>query len=238
MKAFLLAGGLGERLRPLTDRIPKCLVPIGDQPLLGVWLDLIERHGIHDVLINVSQHIDQVRDFVAMRANNVRITLVGEARPVGNAGTVAANSAFVDGESDFWVIYSDNLTDVDLTRMANFHRQHDGAMTMGLFRAPVPEAAGIVEMDERGCIHGFIEKPERPLSNLANAGIYLARPDVLEVIPRGPAIVDFGRDVFPKLVGRVYGYVIDEFLTDIGTPAALDRAAREWPRVSMRMDPS
>lgn len=229
MKAFLLAGGLGERLRPLTLSMPKCLVPIAGRPLLGLWLDLCARHGITEVLVNVSQHPDQVRRFIdARRARVPRVTLVVEASPRGTAGTVLANRQFVADEESFWVLYSDTLTDADLDAMAAAHRAHTALLTMGLFRAPVPAAAGIVDLDESGAVVGFEEKPSHPRTDLANAGIYLARQGLLDRIPTERSLVDFGRDVFPRLVGEMRGYVIERFVMDIGTPAALAIASEAW----------
>lgn len=231
-KAYLLAGGRGERLRPLTLSMPKCLVPVAGQPMLALWLDLLARHGVTDVLVNVSQHIDQVHAFLAGRSKvGPHVTLVHEPEPIGNAGTVLANRTFVRQEDDFWICYSDNVTDANLTAMAEFHRSHSSIVTMGLFHAPVPEQAGIVDVDESGVVRGFEEKPLTPKSSLANAGIYLARRALLDAIPPRAGVVDFGRDVFASLVGRIHGFVIEEYLLDIGTPSALERASREWPAV-------
>jgi mannose-1-phosphate guanylyltransferase len=227
MRAYLLAGGRGERLRPLTLTTPKCLVPICGVPLLEIWLALCERHGIEDVLLNVSQHPDLVEAFLRRRRGRARVHLVREPQPVGSGGTVRAHRGFVDGEESFWVIYSDNLTDMDLGRMLAVHRSHDSLMTMGLFRTPSPRSAGIVELDASGRIVAFAEKPDEPRSDLANAGLYLVRPPVLDEIPDGP-LVDLGHDVLPALVGRMHGYVIPGFYVDIGTPAALDRAEADW----------
>jgi mannose-1-phosphate guanylyltransferase len=231
VKAFLLSGGLGERLRPLTLSMPKCLVPIGGEPLLGIWLDACARQGITDVLVNVSQHPDQVRRFIdARRTPLPRVTLVVEPAPRGTAGTVLANRQFVAGEESFWILYSDTLTDADLSELAAAHRRHTALLTIGLFRAPVPGAAGIVEMDESGTIVGFEEKPAHPKSDLASAGICLARQGLLDCIPGEPALVDFGRDVFPAVVGRIHGHVLHGFVLDIGTPEALAVASEIWAR--------
>jgi mannose-1-phosphate guanylyltransferase len=229
MKAFLLAGGLGERLRPLTLQMPKCLVPVCGVPLLEIWLRLCERHGITEALLNVSQHADLVEAFLARRPRGgTRVRLVREERPIGTAGTVLANRAFTDAEDSFWVVYTDNLTDMDLDRMAAFHRSHDGLITMGLFRASSPRSAGIVELDSSGRVVAFTEKPEHPRSDLANAGLYLVRRPVLDMIASNQPLVDFGHHVLPKLVGRMHGYLIPGFYVDIGTPEALARAEAEW----------
>jgi mannose-1-phosphate guanylyltransferase len=228
MKAFLLAGGLGERLRPLTLTMPKCLVPVNGVPLLDIWLDLCARHGITDVLLNVSQHPHLVREHLRRRGSSLpRVELLIEAAPRGTAGSVAAGHEFVAGEPDFWIFYSDMLTDADLTALAEAHHRHDGVLTMGLFHAPVPTAVGIVDLAEDRRIRGFVEKPAHPVSDLANAGIYLARPELLTRIPRG-SLVDFGHHVFPQLTGRMYGHVIEQFALDLGTPQALAAASRAW----------
>jgi mannose-1-phosphate guanylyltransferase len=229
VKAFLLAGGLGERLRPLTLTLPKCLVPVNGTPLLEIWLDLCARHGITDVLLNVSQHPVLVEQHLRQRSGPPHVELRVESAPRGNAGSVRAERAFVADEKDFWILYSDMLTDVDLGAMAETHRAHDGVLTMGLFHAPDPHAVGIVDLAPDGRITGFREKPDIAPSNLANAGIYLARRDLLACIPAGP-IVDFGHHVFPALLGRMTGHVIEDFALDIGTPAALVAAAAAWAR--------
>lgn len=230
MRAFLLAGGLGTRLWPLTARLPKCLVSVGERPLLDYWLDLCRREGITEVLINVSQFPALVEQHLATHPSSPRVTLVAEDRPMGNAGTVRQQRAFVDGEESFWVFYADNLTDCALGDLRAFHATHEGLVTLGLFDAPDPRAAGIVELDARGRILTLVEKPADPRGTLANAGIYLARPGLIDEIPQRDEVVDFGFDVFPRLQGGMFGRRLDGFLMDIGTPAALERARHEWAR--------
>lgn len=231
MKAFLLAGGLGERLRPLTLTLPKCLVPIDGVPLLAIWLELCESQGVDDILVNVSQHAALVERFLNERRCRARVTLVQEAAPRGTAGTVRDQRSFVGDSEEFWVFHSDNLTNVRLGPMIAAHRAHDALLTVGLFRAPDPTAAGIVLMGPDATIERFEEKPARPSSDLANAGIYLARRALLDELPRGNGLLDFGHDVLPRLAGRMRGYVIPEFLADIGTPLALERATQAWRRL-------
>jgi mannose-1-phosphate guanylyltransferase len=230
VKAFLLAGGLGERLRPLTLSMPKCLVPINGVPLLDIWLDLCAIHGIGEVLLNVSQHAEQVRAHLARRAHPT-VHLIVEAAPQGSASTVYAHRDFVATEEDFWILYADTLSNVDLASMRATHRSHDGVATLGLFSAPVPTAVGIVDLAPDGRIVRFTEKPTHPTSDLANAGICLARTGLLDAIPTTP-MADFGHHVFPSLAGRLYGHVIDQFVLDIGTPAALAAAQTAWATLS------
>ena len=229
MKAFLLAGGRGERLRPFTLHSPKCLVPINGVPLLQVWFEFCRREGIEDVLLNVSHHADRVREHLATWSAPPRVRLVVESEPRGSAGTVSAHRAFVEGEESFWILYADNLTRFSARDMAATHRGHDSLMTIGLFHAPVPQAAGIVQMDDGGRIVAFDEKPAHPRGDLANAGVYLARSALLDELPQpAPGVLDFGLHVLPALVGRLYGHVIEQFHMDVGTPAALAAASAAW----------
>jgi len=238
MKAFLLAGGRGERLKPLTLSVPKCLAPIDGRPLLEAWIDLLAREGVKEVLVNVSHHADQVRSFLEEASSDISFHLVVEPAPLGTAGTVARQQNFVSGEESFWILYADNLSAVSLRQMATAHAAHDGILTMGLFRAADPRAAGIAELDEHGRIVGFEEKPETPRGDLANAGVYLARQAIFEHIPAASGIVDFAHNVFPRLVGRMYGYELTGFHRDIGTPDSLQRAAADWREIKSREQPA
>lgn len=229
MRAYLLAGGRGERLRPLTDHVPKCLAPIGGTPLLAMWLSLCRREGVTDVLLNVSHHFDAVDRFLAQWPEATpRVTVVRELEPSGTATTVRRERWFSDGVPDVWVFYADNLSDLRLSPMRQIHDTHADPLTMGLFHTPSPSASGIVELDATGRIVGFVEKPANPRSDLANAGVYLMRTSAFDAIPDGPGLVDFGQHVLPALVGRMHGYVIPDFHEDIGTPERLAHATAGW----------
>jgi mannose-1-phosphate guanylyltransferase len=230
-KAFLLAAGLGTRLRPLTDEVPKCLVPIHGKPLLGIWLDICERLGIEEVLINTHHLADQVRAWARAQKTRVTINLVHEEVLRGSAGTVAANQDFVRGEGDFFIFYADNLVHVPLNVLKSFHLRHTGVLTIGLFRTLKPESCGIVALDPSGRITSFEEKPAQPKSNLANAGIYIARQGVFDYLPR-EGFADFGKSVMPKLVGNMWGCLLEGYLLDVGTPENYRKALEEWPTVS------
>ncbi|MDA0578020.1 MAG: nucleotidyltransferase family protein [Verrucomicrobia bacterium] len=228
MKAFLLGAGIGSRLRPLTDHIPKCLVPVGGEPLLGIWFRLLARHGIHEVLLNTHHLPDPVRDFVdGWKDAALHITLFHEPVLLGSAGTVAANQKFVAGEAQFLIAYADNLTDMNLAQFVQFHAAKRSPFSLGLFPSPEPSQCGIAELDGDARVTAFVEKPAQPRSNLANAGLYLAGPSLFDLIPRKP-YTDFGFDVLPKLVGRMYGYAIPGFYRDIGTLERLASAKAEW----------
>jgi mannose-1-phosphate guanylyltransferase len=229
LRGFLLAGGRGERLRPLTLTTPKCLVPINGVPLLRVWLELGRAGGLTRLLLNVSHHADLVRNVLADWSGPPTVELTVEREPRGTAGTVSLNRSFVRGEETFWIFYADNLTRLSLPNMLATHRGHTGVLTMGLFHTASPSEAGIVEMDPTGRIISFEEKPAQPRSDLAHAGVCLARAALLEELPARPAgVLDFGMHVFPALLGRMHGHVIHEFHRDIGTPARLSEASAAW----------
>ncbi len=233
MKAFLLAAGLGTRLRPLTDVTPKCLVPVAGRPMLAYWMALLARHGFTDVLVNVHHLAGQVRDFVAQVEGPVRVTLFEEPTLLGSAGTVRANRGWVADGQPFLVAYADNLTNVDLGALMVQHERHRPLLTMGLFHADEPQRCGIAELDDDGRILGFEEKPARPRSNLANAGFYVSDRRLIDRIPdRVPA--DFGLDVLPHLVGEMRGVIVDGDIIDVGTPESYERAQREVARLGLQ----
>jgi mannose-1-phosphate guanylyltransferase len=227
MKAFLLAAGMGTRLRPLTDRTPKCLLPIDGTPLLALWLERMGRAGIDDVLVNTHHLAGEVESFARARSGPPRLTLVHEATLLGSAGTLAANRAFADDGRPFVTAYADNLTNVDLAALIARHEASGLLATLGLFRSPKPESCGIVELDADGVITAFTEKPARPRSDLANAGIYVFSPEVFDLIENGP-VRDIGFHLLPRLVGRSQGFLIEGYMRDIGTLDAYERAQVEW----------
>jgi len=234
MKAILLAAGKGTRLRPLTDRIPKCLVPIEGIPLLGIWFRLLRHHGVTSLLVNTHHLADEVRKYVSSHpVPGINVTLAHEEELLGSAGTVAANRDFVKGEKEFFVLYADNLTDVNLSEFYTFHSAKNAPFTMGLFRTPEPRECGIASCDENDRIVEFVEKPEEPKSDWANSGLYVAGQELFELMPDKP-FLDFGFDIIPLMVGKMFGYRIPGYFCDLGTPERLERARRDWPREADR----
>jgi mannose-1-phosphate guanylyltransferase len=228
MKAFLLAAGHGTRLRPLTDKTPKCLLPIRGEPMLQIWLDLCRRFGIAEILINIHAHAGMVRDFVRTRVTGSKVRVIEEVELLGSAGTLLANREWVESDEYFWVFYADVLHQVDLSAMLALHRSRSVAATLGVYRVPDPHRCGIVELDDDGVIHGFVEKPANPRSNLAFAGLMIGTPALLNAIPsKKPA--DMGFDVLPRLTGNMLAYPIDDYLIDIGTTENYKKAQLTWP---------
>ncbi|MBT9164879.1 MAG: UTP--glucose-1-phosphate uridylyltransferase [candidate division WS2 bacterium] len=205
----------GNQIRPLTDNIPKCLLPVGGRPILGIWFDLCKKYGVTEVLVNLHHLSHMVEEYIKTNDFRIKIYTFYEPELLGSAGTILANRDFVKDENMFFIIYADNLTNLNLKKMADFHTKHRKVLTMGLFRTPEPSRCGIAEMDEKNIITSFVEKPSNPSSNLANAGIYVAGNELFEFIPH-KGYVDFCFDVFPALTGKMCGYVIEDYIIDIG----------------------
>lgn len=227
MKAFLLAAGLGTRLRPYTNATPKCLLPVQKDPILGIWLSLSYRQRIEEILINTHAHADEVAAFVRKRASGIKIHVAEEQTLLGSAGTLRANRGFVHNEEAFWIFYADVLTCMKLDPMLRFHARGTAA-TLGVSSVPDPSRCGIVTVDRESVVRGFVEKPSLPQSNLAFAGIMIGTQQFLDAIPQKP-VADIGFDVLPNLVGRMRAYRITEYLLDIGTPENYRSAQDNWP---------
>jgi mannose-1-phosphate guanylyltransferase len=233
MKAFLLAAGVGSRLRPLTDEVPKCMLPIGGQPLLDIWLEALDRAGVHEVLVNLHHLPQVVSSHLERRCRAPRVHIVFEPELLGSAGTLVANRDWVRDEDAFLVCYADNLTDFDLRSLVDAHLGNGGLATWALFRSEEPSRCGIVEVAKDGTIVGFVEKPAKPASNLANAGLYAFHPSVLDHISR-PFPKDIGYHLLPCLVRRARGVTVESYFRDIGTPDSYRMAQLEWQSKTLR----
>ena len=228
MKAFLLAAGPGSRLRPMTDAVPKCLVPIRGTPMLSIWLQACKRFGIEEVLINLHAHAAAVSEFLRQDINGPRVRVVVEQQLLGSAGTLRANRDWVMSDEFFWVFYADVLNCADLEGMLRVHQKRKPAATLGVYEVPDPRRCGIVTADSDGVIQQFVEKPEHPAGNLAFSGLMIGTPAVLDVIPSSvPA--DIGFHVLPQLAGRMIAYSISDYLLDIGTMENYEKAQATWP---------
>lgn len=237
MKAFLLAGGHGTRLRPLTDSLPKCLVPIRGRPLLDIWLDLCARSGITDVLINLHAHSQIIEEHLRRCDFPVDVRVTQEDRLLGSAGTLAANRDWIGSDPAFWILYSDVLTNTNLRRVSEFHSRHDGVATLGLYKVPDPSRCGVAITDPGGVIVDFEEKPLNPRSNWVFSGLMVAGPQLFDSIP--PCIpADIGFHVLPRLLGKMWAYPIHDYLLDIGTLPNYQRAQITWPSGHVGAEPS
>jgi mannose-1-phosphate guanylyltransferase len=231
MRALLLAAGLGTRLRPATQFVPKCLVPIQGRPLLDYWLDLLLLAGIERILVNTSYLAEQVRDHVAASRWGDFVDLVHEDELLGTGGTVLANRSYF-GREPFLVAHADNLTDFDVLRFMQAHanRPPGCVMTMLAFRTDVPELCGILEVDAAGILRGFHEKVDEPPGNLANGAVYVFEPEIFGAIAAwGRSFVDLSTEVIPGLIGRIHVVEHSGYHRDIGNLASLEQANRTFP---------
>lgn len=226
MKAFLLASGEGTRLRPLTYHTPKCLIPVGGRPLIEYWFDLFEMYGIGDVLINTSYLSEKVKKYVMQNKRSLNVHLTREDKLLGSGGTVKENWDFVSGEKAFFICYADNLTNINLARMLEFHNRKGQNFTLALFHVDNPHECGIVMLDDSLTVIAFEEKPNKPLSDLAFGGIMLSNDKLSQYFPE-KTVFDLGYDVLPRIVNNSAGYILNEYLIDIGTPQKLQKAEQD-----------
>ena len=228
MKAYILAAGNGTRLRPLTDAVPKCLLPIQGVPLLKIWMNICAAAGIDEVLVNVHAHKEKIREFAGCQTGAVRLHIAEEKVLLGSAGTLAENKAFVDGEEDFCILYGDVLTNVSLSGLIQCHREKKQIVTLGIHQVANPAQCGIVSADQYGIVQAFVEKPSMPDSNWAFSGIMVASQEIFKFTPlQRPT--DIGFHLLPRLVGRMAAYKISGFLLDIGTLKNYRAAQTSWP---------
>lgn len=227
-KALLLAAGLGTRLRPLTYQVTKCLVPIAGRPLLDYWIDALLEAQVEEALINTHHLPDQVRAYIDQvnRQGRLHLQETYEPQLLGSAGTLAANPHFADDAEDVLIIYADNFSNVNLRDLLAFHRQHDDPFTMLLFHAPNPKACGIAELDDQRRIIGFQEKPQHPVSDLANAGVYVVNAATYRQMAAMQAF-DLGFDVLPNYIGQMRGFIWEGYHRDMGTYQTYLQAQRD-----------
>jgi len=231
MRAILLAAGLGTRLRPLTNTVPKCLVPIKGKPLLGYWLDSLANIGITSILINLHHHADQVERFIEKRLDRNNITLVFEKELLGTGGTVRENARFCKNEP-VMVIHADNFCTSDLSKFIRAHgdRPSSTEITMMTFRTDSPENCGILETNDLGVVTAFHEKIIDPPGNLANGAVYIFEPSVLNWIKsQDSLLLDISETVLPNFNGRIATWPANRIHIDVGTPNGLKKA-RECDR--------
>lgn len=227
LEAVILAGGKGTRLRPLTLSRPKPMLPVGDLPLLEHVVHLLRRHGYSKIGVTLQYMPWAVQThFGDGRGWGVSLTYAVETEPRGTAGSV---KVLEDRLNDtFTVISGDALTDFDLGELGAFHRASGALVTMALARVDDPSQYGVVELDGRGRVVRFLEKPApgEAFSNLVNTGIYVLDRRVLAAVPAGVPF-DFSRELFPLLLARgekVFGCALPGYWRDIGTPDSYRQA--------------
>jgi len=233
MKALLLAAGLGERLRPITDKVPKCLVPIGGKPLLGYWLDLLTKAGVSEFYINLHYHAQVVRDFVSDSGYATKVEFLEEETLLGTGGTLKKNADLFLNESTY-IAHADNLCLTDFKAFIGVHksRPEKAAITMMTFNPPDPRTCGVVELDSQNIVTAFHEKVENPPTNMANGAVFMMEPEVVQYAKDlDKEHFEISLDIIPNFTGRILAWQNDEYHLDIGSPQTYKQAQDENERV-------
>jgi mannose-1-phosphate guanylyltransferase len=224
MKAVLLVGGMGTRLRPLTYRIPKPLVPVMGKPLIMHIVDSVPEE-VDEVIIPIGYKRDAMEDYIQKHPPSKKVTLVDEVEPLGTGGAVKNVEDYLDGP--FLVLNGDVITSLDLNEFIRFHRRKAGIASISLWQVEDPTPFGVALVDEDDRIVRFQEKPskEEAFSRWINAGAYALEYDVLDHI--GEGFVSMEREVFPELLNKgMYGLKYDGYWIDCGTRESLLTAFR------------
>jgi len=228
MKAVILAGGFGIRMRPLTLSRPKPLMPLLNKPVTAHILDLLQEHGVTEVAITTNYLREQIHAFFGNEYKGIKLTYPAEEQPLGTAGCVKNIEGFFD--ETFIVMQGDTITDLDLTQLVRDHRQYGGLATLAAIHVDDPWNYGVMELADDNRIRQFYEKPmiDECTTNLANTGIYILEPEALEHIPLGK-FFDFAKDLFPILLERqsLFASALDGFWVDIGRPDGYIKA-KKW----------
>jgi len=230
LRALLLAAGLGTRLRPITDSVPKCLVRIAGRPLLDYWVEMLYQGGIADILVNTHYLPDAVRSYVEDCPYPVRLTTTYEENLLGTGGTLLKNRDFFRGEAAM-LIHADNLSIFDVNAFVRTYeeREKNIEITMMTFDTPEPEACGIVELDEHGIVRAFHEKVKSPPGNRANGAVYITAPSVVRFLAGlGKERIDFSTEVLPHYMGRINTFHNTLYHRDIGTVESLLAAQTDY----------
>ncbi|MCL5074655.1 MAG: mannose-1-phosphate guanyltransferase [Chloroflexi bacterium] len=240
MKAVVMAGGEGSRLRPLTVARPKPMVPIVNKPVIQHIFDLLKRHHITDVVVTVQYLASSIQDAFGDGSDlGLKITYSVEDTPLGTAGSV--KNAQKELDDTFIVISGDALTDFDLTAIIDFHKQRRAMATLTLYHVPNPLDYGVIVTDEDGCIRRFLEKPGwgEVFSDTVNTGIYVLEPGIFDYIESGRS-VDFSQDVFPQLLRQgeaLYGYIASGYWCDVGNIAEYMQANADLLMGKVNLEP-
>ncbi|HEX2089485.1 MAG TPA: sugar phosphate nucleotidyltransferase [Actinomycetota bacterium] len=218
MRAVVMAGGQGTRLRPLTSNQPKPMLPIVGRPMMQHILRLAHNHGFNEIVATVHFLASVVRNFFGDGSDlGLSLSYATEEEPLGTAGSVKNAAPLLDER--VLVLSGDSVTDVDLTELVQYHEKKGAAVTVTLKRVKDPLEFGIVITDDEGRVERFLEKPGwgEVFSDTINTGIYVIEREVIDLIPEGE--VDFSKDLFPTLLDKgfpIYGYVTDRYWADVG----------------------
>jgi mannose-1-phosphate guanylyltransferase len=218
MNALILAAGFGTRLKPLTNTIPKCLVPINGKPLLGLWIEKLSKLSVSKILINTHYLPNQVSNFIIKNNYKEICKIVNEDVLLGTAGTLLNNINDLLLE-DCILLHADNYTKDDINKLINAHhnRPKNCLITMLVFETNNPSSCGILELKDNIVVNIY-EKVDNPPGNLANGAIYILSKEAINIIKNDfPKAKDFVNDILKNFLGKIFSYHTKEIFLDIGT---------------------
>ncbi|HJU46565.1 MAG TPA: NDP-sugar synthase, partial [Gaiellaceae bacterium] len=237
LPAVILVGGEGTRLRPLTERTRKDMLPLVDRPQLAYTFEHLRRHDVTRGIVSCGYLPTQIEDHFGAEYRGLALEYRVEEAPLGTGGGVAFAARGL--EETFFALNGDSLREADLEALVAFHRERGAQATILLTAVTDPSRYGLVRLGAEGRVARFLEKPrpEEIDTNLINAGLYVLEPEVLELVPPGRA-VSIERDVFPALCerGTVYGLALPGYWLDIGTPSSYLQAHRDVLERSFRTE--
>ena len=227
---FILAGGRGTRLKPITDEIPKPLLPIQGKPVIEYTFDLFKKFGITKVILSIGYLGDKIKEhFGDGKKYGLDIIYIEEDTPQGTAGPLRLAKKYLT--ETFVMCNADELKDIDLDEMYLFHKENQASATIAFTTVEDPSAYGVAKLQGNKILE-FIEKPkkEEAPSNLINSGLYILEPDVINYVPQGNEPASIEKDVFPKLAkeGKLYGYHFAGQWFDTGNFERYEKARKSW----------
>jgi mannose-1-phosphate guanylyltransferase len=232
-KAFILAGGKGTRLRPITYEIPKPLVPLQGKPILEHVIDLMRMYDVRDIILSIGYLGEKIKEyFHDEKRLGVKISFIEEQEELGTGGPLRLAKGYL--KDTFVMVNGDNLINIDLHKMYQAHCENRATATIALTTVDDPSSYGVAVLEGNKIVK-FIEKPkkEEAPSKLINTGLYILEPSVVDMVPEeGFSLIE--KDVFPRIAekGELYGYLFSGQWFDTGTPERYERALREWRGIS------
>lgn len=230
MRGLILAAGFGTRLRPLTDKLPKCLVEINGRPLLDYWLENMSRMGVEEVLVNLHYLPQLVVTYLENHRYPIKVSTVHEKSLLGTGGTLLRNKEYFQNEP-ILMVHGDNLSRFDGVQFINAYKNRPLGVeiTMMTYITTEPQNCGILDVDNNGIVKNFFEKIKNPPSNLANGAAYIISPGIIKYLESlNKEVIDFSTEVIPSYMGKINTFFNDDYHRDIGNITSLTLAREEF----------
>jgi len=230
MKGVIIAGGRGSRLRPLTNHLPKAMIPVLDKPVMEYCIEHLKKHGIIEIAVTVQYLSSKIIEYFGDGQKfGVKLTYFEDRKPLGTAGSIKNAEEFLN--ESFIAIYGDVISNFDLTSGIQFHKIKRSLVTIFMTNVQNPLDYGIIKTNETGKVTRFLEKPARPdvFTNQINTGIYVIEPEIFTFIKKGE-IIDFSLDLFPMLLKKgmpIFGFKSTGYWSDVGNMAKYEKTVHD-----------